>query len=121
MLKNFSDAKTTDMLINQFKKLQTPDSPRTETLRKCVRYVKMSLDFAIMKGYLKMNPADIIGKNFKSLMVQKSTKHFRAITDPEVLKEFIACVNSYCGDASILNCLKNGRCYTLFALKTLET
>lgn len=121
MLKNFNDTKTTDMLINQFKKLQTPDNPRTETLRKCVRYVRMSLDFAIMKGYLKTNPADIIGKNFKSLIAQKPTQHFRAITDPKILKEFIACVNSYCGDASILNCLKWQICYTPYALKTLET
>ena len=103
MLKNFNDTKTTDMLINQFKKLQTPDNPRTETLRKCVRYVRMSLDFAIMKGCLQTNPADIIGKNFKSLMAQKPTRHFRAITDPKILKEFIASVNSYCEDASILN------------------
>lgn len=51
MLKNFNDAKITDMLLTQFKKLQTPDNPRTETLRKCVRYVRMSLDFAIMKVY----------------------------------------------------------------------
>ena len=60
-----------------------------------------------------MNPADIIGKNFKSLMVQKPTKYFRAITDPGVLKEFIACVNSYCGDTSILNCLKLQMLYAL--------
>ena len=115
MLKNFNDSKTTDMLITQFKKLQTPDNPRTETLRKCVRYVRMSLDFAIMKGYLQTNPADIIGKNFKSLMVQKPTKHFRAITDPKILKEFIASVNSYCGDASILNCLKWQVLYALLS------
>ena len=51
MLKNFNDAKTTDMLLTQFKKLQTSDNHRTETLRKCVRCVRMSLDFAIMKGY----------------------------------------------------------------------
>lgn len=62
--------------------------------------------FCNHESILKMNPADIIGKNFKSLMVQKPTKHFRAITDPGVLKEFIACVNYYCGVASILNCLK---------------
>ena len=79
----------------------------------------MSLDFAIMKGYLKANPADIIGKNFKSLMAQKPTRHFRAITDPKILKEFIACVSSYCGDASILNCLKWQVLYAS-APKTLE-
>lgn len=44
MLKNFNDSKTTDMLLTQFKKLQIPDSPRTETPIKCIRYVRMSLD-----------------------------------------------------------------------------